>query len=1601
VALRKGTWTRLIAAVVMLSVGAGARAGELQVAAANSDGNSLYDLTLSSSGLISGSSALNTDGSKHGSFQSLAYLPNAVTGTLDLIVADAQKQAILRYSGPKYGTSTTIYSWPGLGKGPAQPQGISVDSAGDIFVISSSCGFDGTASLWVLPVNTQGGYGAPILIDRQFGGLRTSALSETLIASTKTKLWNAGDLLVLVGDPFDARVLVYSQQAIAGVMGHPTNTLKGPTSTAVPWLAFAVELAVPAGMDIWPADATHGPSLLFTTIDGRILRFDTNTETFDPNFASGLGPGLRQIKVAANAGVEYAFVAQTLNGNHGQILQFKAPPSSGPNKPVASLSSGVSDPIGLAVTSSSSEPATSCISSACTFLGGALTLQFSGPGASKIGGNILEQACVVQSDPRVTVSGTSWSCSGATLDVSTLCPAFPSTVLPGFLCGHSGSSGAGFVVVKGTALGVDPVDNNTQIVVQSNIDAILPGPLNQNCSPLAAFAWAPRPDLPGNEGTIVEDAVTHFFIDLAGACDVPQTIARGASMTSFGLALNTAASGLPTGLPGFIDAKYTNLLAEVGAASITPSVAANLDTYIGDSKTAFDSGVAGAPNGFSCAAYWADYADTYLRGDLTAFSSNLTGTGGNPNPAFDISGRLANLFISIETRAAGLPANPTWPPTSVPACVTLTASPNSVPAGTASTLSWTALGVPAGSSCKLSGGTFNNKTEQASGSVSTGNLTTAGSPYTFDLTCPGTGTATSFDTATATVTAATTVAVPNEVGKTQAAAQSDLTAKGLLFSVTPQASTIVAIGTVISQSPASGNVNNGSTVTLYVSSGETVPNVVNDTQAAAQSALTSAGFSSTVTYQTSSTVAVGKVISQNPAAGTSANGGSAVNIFVSGVSVPNVVNDAQSTAQSTLSSAGFTSTVTTQASTAIAVGTVISQTPASGTIVGVGSAVTIVVSSGVAVPNVVNDTQAAAQSALTSAGFSSTVTYQTSSTVAVGNVISQNPVAGAGATYGSAVTIFVSGVAVPNVVNDTYNAAYNTLNGVSLSIGVTLGASSTIASGSIISENPAAGTVVAAGTPVTLVESNGPAAGITTFSSPQQITATSTPSVTIGSSVALAWAATGNSCNLSADGVQQSNLPVTESSYTSPPLTQLGSQEIDLACLGGGATPSETDQTIYFNVVEPNPLYAPQGTAFSSTGNFYVATTIPTASQQSGEILVYTPSASGLIQATSQTIGPALNSTTSLQYPGTITFDSHGNLYVADLETDQIFVLSLSSAGTPTLLNTITLPVQNEGEGGIYYCTPVGIAVDTQGYVYVSCNGGEIGSYIYVYQNYNATTPMLTWTGDSNSSNGSNGYFANMYGMTLDGSSLLVGVSYNYLTVQVVSYALTDLLSATANAVSSSALPAGVTIQPPPSGDENAYPSAVNIAVDTGSNIYIATTWGDYTTLVPTYPYAVASYSPIVYDSMTGAPSGAAQTNPTGEASTYLAPVPAGASGANPPLTGPGGLTVDSSGNLYVSNTQNNTVDVYTASAGAYLYDVLPLITLTVTPADSGYTLTWTSLGILPSNASCTLTTTDGAYTNTTEQPQNSTGVPVGYAFGTATLSCPGAVATVYQPYGD
>lgn len=178
-------------------------------------------------------------------------------------------------------------------------------------------------------------------------------------------------------------------------------------------------------------------------------------------------------------------------------------------------------------------------------------------------------------------------------------------------------------------------------------------------------------------------------------------------------------------------------------------------------------------------------------------------------------------------------------------------------------------------------------------------------------------------------------------------------------------------------------------------------------------------------------------------------------------------------------------TITNQFHGSVALGSVISSNPAAGSAVPENSTVNLVVSNGppppVTVPNVVGSTQAAATTALQGAGLVvGTVSTQSSSTVASGSVISQDPAAGATAATGSAVNLTVSSgppqVAIPSVVGLTQAAATTAITGAGLTVGtVTQQSSSTVASGSVISQSPAAGTSIAVGGSVSLVVSSGPA----------------------------------------------------------------------------------------------------------------------------------------------------------------------------------------------------------------------------------------------------------------------------------------------------------------------------------------------------------------------------------------------------------------------------------------------------------------------------------------------------------------------------------------------
>lgn len=167
---------------------------------------------------------------------------------------------------------------------------------------------------------------------------------------------------------------------------------------------------------------------------------------------------------------------------------------------------------------------------------------------------------------------------------------------------------------------------------------------------------------------------------------------------------------------------------------------------------------------------------------------------------------------------------------------------------------------------------------------------------------------------------------------------------------------------------------------------------------------------------------VGTVTAQQPAAGSSVAEGTAVNITIiktpASVTVPNVVNQSQAAATTALIAAKLlVGTMTTANSETVPAGNIISQTPTAGTSVAEHTAVALVVSLGstqVTVPNIVGLTQTAATTALTTAKLKvGTVTSANSSTVPVGQILSQNPTAGTKVAPDSAVAFVLSLGPVP------------------------------------------------------------------------------------------------------------------------------------------------------------------------------------------------------------------------------------------------------------------------------------------------------------------------------------------------------------------------------------------------------------------------------------------------------------------------------------------------------------------------------------------------------------------------------------------------------------
>jgi hypothetical protein len=621
-----------LAIAAAIAVGT-AHAQSLRVTAANASNDQVYDVTFVGTGGYT--TVLNTDQNLYNSFRSLVFIPNAQSGTVDLLVADTLKGEIVRYPGAS-GAGTVIWS-TSQGSGPEYPDGLSVDPSGDLFVVTSGSGTSKPQQLWVFPHDPSQPLGAgflpPQLVDDGFGGVAVGSLDDTLIARTTSAAAGAGDLLVLASNP--DTVFVYSAASIQSVIAG------GPPISPAKELLTATQFPAGAdlgGMDFWPPDE----SLLITTGDGTILRyaFTAGVATRLPDFSSGLGNGKFKIKTGIQNGVPYAFVA---NNNGGQILKFGAPPpAGGPNPPLATVTNGVEHPQGLAATNLEAASTSTCLQNAggCDLLG--KVLKHSIQDVPTLAGYLIEDVCVVPVDPRIAQYGT---CTGHTLQVGQVCAGYGNTVIPDYLCGGSGSTGAGFALIK-SLTSSDNQLNGALIANDADSATVLPG-ANPPC-PQTALAWAPL----AGEGSVVEG---NNLVEMTGTCGTSGAGTRQLSLWGLGLVVNMAA------LPGsntrkkwtnFATSKYAALESTISAASIAPTFESNLLSCINVSVTAFNK------NQFASAASQLLTCDSLVAGSPGSFSA----TAANPNPWGEVRGRLANLYMTINTRILGNPPASAWPP---------------------------------------------------------------------------------------------------------------------------------------------------------------------------------------------------------------------------------------------------------------------------------------------------------------------------------------------------------------------------------------------------------------------------------------------------------------------------------------------------------------------------------------------------------------------------------------------------------------------------------------------------------------------------------------------------------------------------------------------------------------------------------------------------------------------------------------------------------------------------------------------------------------------------------------------------------------------------
>ncbi|WP_413944110.1 hypothetical protein [Bdellovibrio sp. HCB-162] len=305
-------------------------------------------------------------------------------------------------------------------------------------------------------------------------------------------------------------------------------------------------------------------------------------------------------------------------------------------------------------------------------------------------------------------------------------------------------------------------------------------------------------------------------------------------------------------------------------------------------------------------------------------------------------------------------------------------------------------------------------------------------------------------------------------------------------------------------------------------------------------------------------------------------------------------------------------------------------------------------------------------------------------------------------------------------------------------------------------------------------------------------------------------------------------------------------------------------------------FYFPNGLTIDSAGNIYLV------DQSNNIIRKITPS--GVVTTfagTPGTSGSTDGTGTAAKFsaPTGAAIDASGNIYVAE-QSNRIIRKITPSGVVTTFAGTAGASGSADGTGAAaQFGSPKGLAVDSLGNIYLADASN------YTIRKMTSAGVVTTLAGTAGASGNTDGTgaaarFFNPTGLAVDSSNNVYVTDSNNHTIRRIT---------PAGVVTTFAGTAGVSGSADGTGSAARFYYPTGLAIDPSDNIYVAD--GNHTIRKVT--------SSGVVTTLAGTAGASGRVDGTGAAARF---------------NGPLGLTLDSSGNIYVSDSNNNTLRKITPS---------------------------------------------------------------------------------------